>query len=142
MSEAARIDFAAAAAPLNEAYEALALVISEREAELAELREQRNRLGRAVRALNPEIPSPNGKAKKKAPEQRVGQASIDYVHRFLLDHSEILGEFGTTALLEHPDYQGVGGSTLPQVLRKLHEGGVLRLVRKGKGMSRYYEVIR
>jgi hypothetical protein len=133
--------FEEAIQPLLDAYAAIEADVAEKEAELAELKDKRNRLRNAVRALDPDrIPSAN--PKKKASGSGPGQASVDYVRRFLLGDASFTGEFGSTRLLEQPGYTGVGASSLPAVLRILHEEGTIRLVRKGKGSSRYYEVIR
>lgn len=134
--------FEEAIQPLLEAHAALEADVSELESELAALKEKRNRLRNAVRALDPErLPSPNGKPKKPQ-EQRVGQVSVDYVRAFLQSEDFPPGEFGSTQLVATPGYAGVGPSTLPTILRILHDEGIIRLVRKGKGASRYYEVIR
>lgn len=135
--------FEEAIGPLLDAHAAIEADVTEMEAELAALKEKRNRLRNAVRALDPErFATPNGKKAKGKPKAKYGPAkeTVDYVRDFLLD--KITGEFGSTLLVEHPDYKGVGASTLPAVLRQLHEEGVIRLVRQGKGSSRYYEVIR
>lgn len=135
--------FEEAITPLLDAYAALDADVAEKEAELAELKDKRNRLRTAVRALAPErLPDETKSKKKKPPEQRIGKGSVDYVRAWLQNHIEFTGEFGSTRLVEHPDYEGVGASTLPAVLRALHEEGTIRLVRQGKGSSRYYEVIR
>lgn len=134
--------FEEAIQPLLDAYGALEADVAEMEAKLAELKDKRNRLRNAVRALDPDrIPSANPK-KKASGSSGPGQASVDYVRQFLLGDASFTGEFGSTRLLEQPGYTGVGASSLPAVLRILHEEGTIRLVRKGKGSSRYYEVIR
>lgn len=134
--------FEEAIGPLLDAHAAIEADVAEKEAELAELKDLRTRLRTAVRALAPERLPEEARGKKKPQKQRIGQASIDYVRRWLQEHAEFTGEFGSTRLVEHPDYDGVGASTLPTVLRALHEEGTIRLVRQGKGSSRYYEVIR
>lgn len=136
--------FEEAIQPLLDGYAALEADVAEKEAELAALREKRNRLKNAVRAIDPErLPKSNGHKPKAAKPKKYapGKETVDYVRRFLLD-TGLTGEFGSTKLVNDPDYHGAGASTLPAVLRQLHEEGLLRLVRKGKGASRYYEVIR
>lgn len=134
--------FEEAIAPLMTAYDAMEQEVSAKEQELAELKERRNRLRNAVRALDPDrIPSANPK-KKSSGSTGPGRASVDYVREFLQNDSFPPGEFGSVKLFETPGYEGVGPSSLPAVLRALHEEGTIRLVRKGKGTSRYYEVIR
>jgi hypothetical protein len=133
--------FEEAILPLLDAHAALDADVKEKEAELAELKEKRNRLERAVRAVAPErVPSAKAKTNGSTKPKQVSEGSLGYVRDFLMAH--VQGEFGTTAVIEHPDYDGVGATTLPHILRKLHERGVIRLVRRGKGQARYYEVIR
>lgn len=127
--------------PLLDAHAALEADIQGREAELTKLKEQRNRLRNAVRAVAPER-LPGAASPKKQPSQKqFSQASLDYVEEFVRNTLNG-GVFGTTDIVGHPDYHGVSASSLPPILRALHEQGVLRLARKGKGSSRYYEVIR
>lgn len=132
-------NFEEAIQPLLDAYGALEADVAEKEAELADLRDKRNRLKGAVRALAPER-VPGGTTPKKKNEPRFSQGSYEYVSKFLFDN--VHGEFGSTSLVSQPGYEGVGVSTLPAILRALHQAGVIRLVRQGKGSSRYYEVIR
>lgn len=136
--------FEEAIQPLLDAHAALDADVKEKEEELSALRDKRDRLARAVRALDPER-LPGGKKNGRVRERdraRFSQKSVDYVRGFVQNYSMALGEFGTTKLLEHPAYEGVGSTTLSHVLRQLHEEGTLRLVRTGKGLSRYYEVIK
>jgi hypothetical protein len=134
--------FEEAIVPLLDAHAAIEADVAEQEAVLAELREKRNRLRNAVRALDPErLPANGSKQKRARGKKPFSSESLAYVRDFLLDR-EFQGEFGTTLLLEHPDYQGVRSTSLAPILRQLHEEGVIRLVRQGKGQSRYYEVIR
>jgi hypothetical protein len=130
--------FEEAIQPLLDAYAAMEADVTEKEAELAELRDKRNRLKAAARALAPErVP---GTPTKRAEKVRYSQTSVEYVAKFLFDNVE--GEFGTMDILNYKSYEGVGSATLPAILRDLHAAGNIRLVRKGKGSSRYYEVIR
>lgn len=131
--------FTEAAKPLLEAYDKLEGEISEREAELGQLREQRNRVKAAVRALDPERFRKN--KPKSTAASRVGATKLAQARDWLQEHAK--GTFTSVTLTE-------SGSTWPtpnrkmtnMVLQALHEEDSIRLLRMGRGGLKYWEVVR
>lgn len=137
------VSFEAAVQPLLEAHDELSRKVGELEAELAELKEQRNRLRAAVKVLAPERLPESAQPKRKKPSgsskfsTETGVRVLDFLTR-----SYNGSEFSGATALKHEDYDGPSQSTLSHVLHHLHETGSIRLVRRGRGGERFYEVIR
>lgn len=132
--------FEEAIQPLLDAHAALDADVKEKEAELAALRDKRNRLRAAIRYLKPEaLPTDKPKAKQNGGGKGFGQETLRKVTDFI-ELNFISKEFAGLDLVA----AGVGYqvATVNPVLRHLHEAGHLRLVRQGKGGLRTYEVIR
>ena len=130
--------FEEAVQPLLDAYAALDADVKEKEDELAELRDKRNRLRTAVRYLKPDA-IPSEAKPKKATGKGFGQDTLNKVVAFI-EGNKMGAQFSGIDLVSG----GVGFSvaTVNPVLRHLHQSGYLRLVRQGKGGLRTYEVIR
>lgn len=134
--------YEAAIQPLLDAYETLGNAVAVAESELAVLRAQRNQLRAAVKAVAPErLPEEKKKDKRREDRTRFSVASVQYVTEYLRDNMNGI-EFMPSHLIQRPDWQGVGQSSIAPILRQLHGDGLVRLVRTGRGGSRYYEVIR
>lgn len=133
--------FEEAIQPLLDAYAAINADVEEMEAELANLRDKRNRLRTAVRYLKPDaIPADKPKSSKNGSGGKgFGQETLQKVTEFI-EGGWLTREFSGIDLVA----AGVGFqvSTVNPVLRHLHQSGFLRLVRQGKGGLRTYEVIR
>jgi hypothetical protein len=134
--------FEEAIQPLLDAHAALDADVQEKEAELAELKEKRNRLERAVRAVAPErFVTKKKRDQRDASRARFSSASFDYAVDYLQNRMNG-SEFCGAQLTKRDDWGGVGQSSIGPLLQAVHEAGIIRLVRTGKGNSRYYEVIR
>lgn len=138
------VDLGQAAQPLHTALQVVELALGQAEQELAELREQRQRLRAAVKALAPELleeaseSTPKKKLKGIPP---IGATTLDDVRLVLGQNVGNGTQFSGQDLKESwPDLPTV--PTLNIALRHMHANGELRLVRQGQGGKKVYEVIR
>ena len=124
--------------PLVEEYERVDGQYKEAMAEIVGLREQRERLRRAVNALAPEaLGGGKPKAKKKYP---VSAETVELVRSVV---AEVNGAaFTPSGLVRTYSQRLPTDTTVSAALRVMHENGELRLVKTGRGGQKTYEVIR
>lgn len=124
--------------PLVEEYQRVEEEYKQAMAGITALREQRERLRRAVQSLAPD--ALGGRAKSKPKKYAVSTETVELVRSVV---SEVNGaEFTPAWLLRTYGQRLPGDSTVAAALRVMHENGELRLVKTGRGGQKTYEVIR
>jgi hypothetical protein len=132
--------FEEAIQPLLDAYAALDADVQELEQQLAELRDRRNRLKTAVRAVAPERLPEEPKRNRKSKEDYISATVLEMIREALARTNG--GQFTPKSLYEEELRVQMASDTVRRGLNKLHEYGEVRLVRRGKGGQKTYEVIR
>lgn len=129
--------------PLLDAYGALEADVKEREAELAKLRDERNRLRTALRTLAPERLPEQPQAKKNGHKKPSGTPNPDTANAVLeFARAHTVGPFTMSELRRIPGYPGPSEKGITRVMSYLHETGAIRLVARTRGGGRLWEVIR
>ena len=125
--------------PLVEEYERLDGRYKEAMAEIVGLREQRERLRRAVQSLAPEALGGTAKPKGKK-KYAISPKTVELVRTVV---GEVNGTPFTPSELARTHSQRLPAEpTVVAALRVMHENGELRLVKTGRGGQKTYEVIR
>lgn len=128
--------------------------LDEVEAELAELdrvreplRDDRDRLRRALRAVDPSFepeskPGPRTSRKRRSGTYGVSEESLAAMGETIRKHAgEFDGEgFTATALTRLPDWQW-GQAHTAQAIRAMHDRGTIRLDHVGTGGGRWYVLV-
>ena len=124
--------------PLVEEYERVEARYQSAMEEIVGLREQRERLRRAVNAL-----APGAITSKQKPKTKTYAASGESVGLVRTVVETLNGDQFTAADLQRRFGQRLpADGTLRSALRTMHENGELRLVKTGRGSQKTYEVIR
>jgi len=128
-------------APLSEQLSTVDSEIATQEAELKELKEVRTQIVAILRRIDPSL-APT--AKKKPEGAPVSEERVREIQEWLLANAEILNANGgitTSSLRERPDFPFSNKTATSKALIVLHDRGVLRLDRIGRGAARYYKVV-
>jgi len=141
--DAVREQIAALGAPLREQLQNVEAAYTAKQAELVELRETREQLRRALRALDPSFVVPvkskaksNGGAKKQVAEE-----TLRRMEAWLREHDGDFPEgFAASPLSRHLGFAW-SQATASAALNILHDEGLLRLDRRGLGGGKFYKLV-
>ena len=135
-------------APVREAAKVVEREIEQLETELQAKRDELKPLMRVLRAADPNVARPGPKPAKRASNVWTpSDESIEIVQAFLMKHaSKYQNGDGFTSTNLYRDMRSDSGTTklsdetVRRSVKVLHERGVLRLLRRGTGGGRIYQL--